>query len=864
MYEFTFFKLYSLLLFTTLVMPGKAEEFKLSDDVIPSSQIISLTLDPASSNFSGKTTLTINIIAPRKNIKLYSKNLLINSAILTNDSSEVTLAVVGTNGYDITTLSSDNSLAKGEYQLSLSFKGKYSDTGQGLFKVTANKDNYLFTQFQSMLARTVFPSFDQPNFKIQFQFQINVPAGEGYLVISNTPQKTRAIHDGWDRFTFEPTQPIYTDVLAFAVGKFDVIDIPNMPVPSKLYVVKSKLPKTAYAIKNIGVIFKEVKAFFSLEYPYKKLDMVAVPHYANAAMEHVGLVYFKEYFILLDETSSIGQQKYTLKLIAHEIAHMWFGNLVTMQWWNDLWLNESFAEWLAHKTVIATFPELSAELDLPQTSSLSDDNVNTQLAIRRTVKSKSDADSMGDIAYSKGNAILNMVEQYVGEAVFREAVIAYLLAYQHKNATLQDFVKHIETASEKQLAGFFSAFLEQPGFPLLSLQVKGDRLLISQQPFGVNARDQDKKSLMWQVPLIIKFIMDDRVITQHVFLDKQTMELAMPKGVKAIFPDAKAIGYYRYLLPDKDELFIQTNISLLDDNEKLAWLDNNEHLTKIDERAYADVLALKLALLSDVLLNKKVASDIIRDINFSYTDFIPEAISEKYSHYITTHLAVRLTTVNWSENTDNTAEENSLKASLLTLAGSRLGDIKAIKFAVENYQDILSEQSSLDSSMSKAVLAVIAANYAADEYALFEKAYLTTTDTNLKSRLLNAMGSFPSPTIVTHYYDFLLSGEVPTDEIAYRFQYPAFNPVLRHHAMDYIAVNKDKILAHINQQQWFPYTFYTSCEEDIRERVTQVFSTWVKDVPGLKEKLNTVDETIKQCIHSRAKIAYSCKSCCQK
>ncbi|WP_170246417.1 M1 family metallopeptidase [Colwellia hornerae] len=858
---------FSVLLFSTNAISVSTENFKLSNDIVPLSQIVELKLNPELDGYSGTTTIEINITKATQNIKLYSKNLLISSAIIKNknNKNKTTLLTVGsTSQYDIISLPTKNTLPKGIYQLSLSFDGKYSDTGNGLFKVTEKNNNYLFTQFQAMLARSVFPSFDQPNFKIPFQLKVNVP--KGYLVVSNTPQIQLISHNDWHTFVFEPTAPIYTDVLAFSVGKFDSVDIPEMKIPSKLYVVKGKLPQTTYAIKHIGKIFKEVESFFTIEYPYKKLDMVAVPNYSNAAMEHVGLIYFKEDFILLDDTPSIRQQKYSLKLIAHEIAHMWFGNLVTMQWWNDLWLNESFAEWLAHKVVIQIFPELSAELDLPQIRSLSDDNVNNQLPVRRTVKSKADVDSLGGLVYGKGNAILNMVEHYVGEDIFRQAVISYVLEYRNKNASLQDFVKHIEITSKKDLEGFFSSFLEQAGFPLLSLQRNNDKLLISQSPFKTNNQvltqrieqknhNKNKKpqDMSWQVPLMIKFLTDDNIITRSVFLNKESIELTIPKGVKAIFPDANAVGYYRYILPDEDEKFIKNNITRLNDAEKLAWLNNNEHLTKIAKRAYADVLSVKLALLSDLSLNKKIATDIIRDIDYSYTDFIPEAISEEYSRYITRHLSVIFKTVKWNSSKKETIADKALKASLLALAGGRLADKGAIKFAKANYQDVLSEQSSLDSSMSNAVLKVVAANSNEDVYQLFELAYLRTTNSNLKSDILTSMGYFTSLDIVTRYYNFLVSGKVPTDEIGYRFQYPSFNPALRHHVIDYIAVNKDKILKHINQKQWFPYNFYTSCEEDIRIKVNQTFSTWIKDIPGLKEKLNTVDETIKQCIRSRTK-----------
>lgn len=843
------------------VMSAPTEEFKLSDDIVPSFQLIELTLDPELAQYSGTTTIEINITKATKVIKLYSKGLLISSVMVESKSrlhSPMKLAVVGTNEFDITSFSAKNTLPKGKYKLSLSYQGKYTDNGSGLFKVTENNENYLFTQFQAMLARTVFPSFDQPNFKISFQFKISVP--KGFMAISNTPQKQLTSHNRLNTFVFEPTAPIYTDVLAFSVGKFDSIDIPHMPVPSKLYVLKGKLPQTSFAIKHMSKIFKEVESFFSIKYPYKKLDMIAVPNYSNAAMEHVGLIYYKEDFILLDDTPSIREQKYSLKLFAHEIAHMWFGNLVTMHWWNDLWLNESFAEWLARKVVINAFPSLSAELDLPQIRSLFDDNVDNQQPIRRTVKSKIDADSMGDIAYNKGNAILNMIEYYVGEDKFRQAVIAYLLEYKNSNATLQDFVKHIEEVSNKDLAGFFSSFLEQPGFPLLTLKRNEGKLLITQHPFGAKHENNRNDKMLWHVPLMIKFLSESGVITQSVFLKNKTLELTIPHGVKAIFPDANAVGYYRYLLADEDENYIKRNITQLDDNEKLAWLNNNEHLAKIGKHAYADVLSTKLALLSDISLNKKIATDIIRDIDHSYTDFIPENIVNEYSRYIAKHLKPRLTTLKWHlipERSNNITRKTSmadkaLMASLFRLAGSRLRDKSAIEFAKENYLDILSEKSLLDSSLSSEILNVVASNFGEDEYKLFESAYEKTTNSRLKSDIISSMGYFASPKIVTRYYDFLLSGKVPTDEIGYRFQYPSFNPALRHYVIDYIENNKDEILKHINEKQWFPYNFITSCEEDIRVRVNEVFSTWINEIPGLKEKLNTVDETIKQCISSRA------------
>ncbi|NQZ10606.1 MAG: M1 family metallopeptidase [Algicola sp.] len=834
-------------MFCFLSQSVAANEFQLSDEIRPTHQFIKLTLDPSAETFTGSTRLLLDISKQTNTIKLHIKDLSIQSITLKGTDRSYRLSLAGINSYDIASLTAKQTINVGKYLLSIDFEGKYTDTGLGLFKVVEDKQHYLFTQFQPMLARTVFPAFDQPDFKIPFQFEITVPTG--YQVLGNTIS-TKTSKPQWDTFSFVDTKPLYTDVLALGVGKFDSVDIPDMPVPAKLYVAKGKLPQSRFILKHSAKLFAQVASFFNIKYPYDKLDFVIVPHYAGAAMENAGLMFFKEDFMLFSQPPSVAEQRFTLTLIAHEIAHMWFGNLVTMKWWNDLWLNESFAQWLANKIVVTQMPKLSAELNLPQLDSLSDDNVETQSPIRGAVKSRAEVDASGQMVYSKGNAILNMVEAYVGAETFRSAIIKYVGANQNGNATFADFIHAIEKASGKPLQSIFSSFLDQPGFPLLNLKISEGKLLLSQQPFGASSKE--KQQQVWQVPLKLKVFSDKGVSTHSVLLKNQQMTVSLPAGAKAVFPDAGAFGYYRYDVAPKEAAIINQQIHLLADNEKLAWLENNQHLTKINKRVYADVLSLKLAMLADLSLHHKIANDIVRDLAFAFTDFIPADLAKDYGRYLGGKLANRLESISWDVEDKSTAFSQPLQANLLILVGAKLGDIKAINFAKSQYRDVLAGSSMLAPTMKAAVLEVVATHGATNEFTEYEKAYLGSNNANLKSDIVTKIGYFTQPSLVTRYYEFLLSGAVPSGGIAYRFQYPSFNPQLRSHVLDYIENNKAKILAKISQQQWFPYTFYTTCEADIGARVKAIFAKWTDAVPGLQEKLNAIDGMIQQCILTRA------------
>jgi alanyl aminopeptidase len=828
----------------------QADDFKLTDEVVPTYQAIKLTVDPNSDGFSGSTTINIDVKQPTRAITLYAKGLLITAVSLQQGSVSQSLLPGKPNGYDMVALNAQKLIPVGKYLLLMDFFGQYSSSGTGLYKVRENNHNSLFSQFQPMQARSVFPSFDQPNFKIPFQFTVKVP--KQYEVLSNTHEQkdSEDLNDNilWRTVNFAPTLPIYTDVLALAVGQFDVLEVPGLPMPAKLYVSKGKKAQGQYFIDHTATIFNEVAGFFGQKYPYQKLDFIAVPQYGGAGMENVGLIFYKEAMVLFAGEPSAKEQKKANVLIAHEIAHMWFGNSVTMRWWNDLWLNESFAQWLANKVVIKSFPGLSAELDLPQLDSLGDDQTDTAQPLRRAVTIAADVDAIGQMVYSKGTAILNMVEQYVGEAQFARAVVAYINQYSHGNATAEDFVRHIKQSSTdkgKQLDGILASFLNQPGFPLISLKQQNDQLVIRQQPFGAIAKD--KQQLLWQVPLNLKVFTDNAVSSQRILLEKRQQTIKLPANTVAVFPDAGAIGYYRYDLPLAFEKVIQQRLTALLDHEKLAWLENNQHLSKVNKRAFVEVFLVQLTLLADASLNPKIASDILRTLNFSYAEFVPAQYWSAYSQLIKTTLAVQLATIGWAES----HREPRFKAQLLALAGSKLADKRAIAFAKQHYLAVLQDNSQFGSELSKAILEVVASTSGATEFSRFKQAYLELQNQQLKGQILTAMGHFEARTLITRYYDFLLSGRVPADDIGYRFQYPLFNPALRHHVADYIGLNKQKILSKITQQQWFVYNFYTSCEEDIRVKVMKIFTGWQDKVPGLTDKMATINNQIKQCIITR-------------
>lgn len=834
-----------LLLFNTHVL---AQQYRLSHDIQPHSQTIYLELDPATKEFTGSTELQIAVTNNTNHIALYSQGLQLSDIALSSGQITIPLTSLAANEFDIIKLKAEQALDVGEYTLSIKFSGKYREDGNGLFKVSQNEHHYLYTQFQPMLARTVFPGFDQPDFKLSFTFKVKVP--EKYQVVSNQSVAKEEVDNGQRLVSFKPTQALYTDTLALAVGEFDVIDIPNMPLPAKLYVNQGMLPQARYYLPHIAKLFKQVQGFFETPYPYGKLDFLIAPEINTVAMENAGLIMFRAEDFLTINPPGTNKKAFILETIAHEIAHMWFGNLVTMAWWDDYWLNESFAEWLAYNVMQQIEPTLYPWLDIPS-AYLADDTPNSK-ALKRQIKSFEDVESYGDIVYLKGPALLQMLAQYIGEDEFKLGLNRFISKYAAANATLADLLRELDLSGDKHSAPMLESFLQRGGFPLLNFTLQDKTLTVSQSPFAQSPPTQ--ASQLWTVPVGIKLIDTEGNIlaTLQILLNNKEQSFTVPAGTAAIFPNLDGIGYFLYKLPDASINIINNHIDKLAHMEKASWLQNIELLAAKGLYSYPQMLQTKTTLLANPQLNQQLTSQLLRNLDFSYAEVIPVALHDEYSHYLNGILQKRFGSHYLLSDAPELNRHSSYDAALLQLTGTRLALPHAIAFANINVKAVLNGTSDFDINMQAAILNVVAEQGDIKEYKAYQKAYVNSQDDSFKAKLLNAMGYFPSSDIVSQYYEFLLSDKVPIEQFDFRFQFPAYRPQLRAFVANYIRDNSERILAKMpaSKVQWFPYVFMSACSAELETAVTEIFSTWPQS-NNLQEKLQVVVSNIQDCQRTR-------------
>lgn len=554
----------------------------------PSMQVLSqamrLSLDPEADGYRGDTTLQLELTEAMDALALHWVDLDVSGitlqqwetsadgdprALLSQDQRQLTIS---DSDYDMHWLSDGGPIAPGRYQLTLSFTGRYSTDALGLYKAKSDGESYLFTQYEMTLARRALPLVDEPNSKIPWTVTISAP--ERFKVATNTPMVTTQKEDnGWITHTFAPTPPMPSYLLALAVGDFDVTPIPGLDVPGYIYSPKGTAQATGFAARQTGSILAALEAYFGSKYPYQKLDFVAVPDFTFGAMENAGLVTYRTELLLRGDDPEPSAALSTVNVIAHELAHMWYGNLVTMAWWDDLWLNEAFASWMANKVTVDLYPQYQAELSLPQAGAFPVDALGATRPIRKEVKTDEDVlDGLG-LNYSKGHAILNMLEQSIGEAQFRAAIRDYMGAYQWRNARAKDLWDALSRHAKFSVDEVAATFLNQPGFPLISIRADGAVSQSRYENLGAGLTPQ-----LWEVPLAVKAKTAAGIQEIQLTLDGATGSLPAVADAEWIMPGSNGNGYYVWRIADTQYAALLADINRLSDREKAALLVNGSQL----------------------------------------------------------------------------------------------------------------------------------------------------------------------------------------------------------------------------------------------------------------------------------------------
>ena len=564
-----------------------APKVQLPKGVTPLAYRLDLEVFPERDAFAGRAQITVRFDAAIDTFFLHGRGLDVESIALRAGSATIaaTYRQATPDGFARVTLA--RAIEPQTAELDIRYRARFSRLLEGLFHVQTGGEWYAFTQFEPIDARGAFPCFDEPRFKTPFMLSIVAP--QGLTVAGNSPiAKTDSLPDGTQRVSFEPTPPLPTYLLAFVVGPLDVADGGKLDgasaVPLRGLATKGRGPEFRYALANTGDFVALLEDYFGRPYPFKKLDLVAVPGLPGA-MENPGLITSAEYVVLFGEHPPLPQQRAFANVTAHELAHQWFGDSVTMAWWDDLWLNEAFADFMSAKVVQTWRPSYHADEGLVQSalSAMGADNLANVRRIREPIENFNDINNAFDgITYKKGAGVLNMVEGFVGENAFRDGVRAYLGAHAGGSADMSDLVGTLVEASGRgELVGVMRTFAELPGTPLVDVALRCGNgpatVTLTQQrylPVGSTANAQQQ----WDVPVCMRFGVVDGVREQCTVLTQQSADVVLD-GVDGcptwLLPNRGGRGYYRWRLDEtRLDRLISVMYSALTPSERLALADS--------------------------------------------------------------------------------------------------------------------------------------------------------------------------------------------------------------------------------------------------------------------------------------------------
>ena len=575
-------------------VPASRDDGRLPPGVRPTRYHLELTVDPRDKSFFGRVRIGVEIETPTRAVVLHAKGPKILTAAVSSARGKqwakpsLRMAAHGKAEPEELVLELEHEVPAGRAEIDLQYEAPFGPNLSGLYRVDEGGKAFAFTQFEPNDARRAFPCFDEPGFKVPFQVSITVP--EGMLAVANTPELRRreTPASGLTSYEFVASEPLPAYLVAFAVGPFEVRQGARDPVPIRLITLPGKSHMGQLALDAARDQLAILADYFGTPYPYAKLDLVAVPEFGAGAMENAGLVTFREERVLHDPAAvSLEAQRELWGIMAHELAHQWFGDLVTMKWWDDLWLNEGFATWMGAKVVERVKPGFLTDLERVSDKQwvMGMDMLASARRIRQPVRGSSEAlEAFDGITYVKGASTLSMIESWLGEGAFRDGVRSYLAKHRFGNAESRDLFEALAGASGKDVARVMSSFVDQSGVPLVEASARCDagkvRVTLAQREYRPLGRPAGERKT-WKIPVCVRLDgagKDERACT---LLDQAASELLVPVTAcpAAIHPNADERGYYRYLMP-KAALVALAKRPRLTLREKVGLLGNAWALVK--------------------------------------------------------------------------------------------------------------------------------------------------------------------------------------------------------------------------------------------------------------------------------------------
>lgn len=742
------------------------DPYRLPRHVVPRRYEVHLDPNLRTSGFTGRVVIECVVEAPTRLVVLNAKDLEIGAVFV--DGAPAIHTIDATD--DRLIISTTDTVSVGPTMIDITFSGVLNDKLRGFYRSTYRDDDGVeqviaASQMQSTDCRRAFPCFDEPDFKAVFA--VTLACDPDHLAISNGPEVERTTFtdsEGHERslVRFADTMPMSTYLVAFVVGRLETTSVVDVGgVPLRLVHVPGKSHLTAFGLDVGARSLQWFVDYYGIPYPDAKIDMVALPDFAAGAMENVGCITYRESLLLVDPaTSTQSEQQLVADVVSHELAHMWFGDLVTMKWWNGIWLNEAFATFMEVAACAAYRPDWDrwTTFSLDRTAAFDTDSLASTRPIEFEVRSPDDCEGMFDVlTYEKGGSILRMLEQYLGESRFRDGIRHYLRTHSYGNTETSDLWDAIEATVEADGGGepvraLMDSWIWQPGYPLIGARVEGGQLVLRQRRFSFDASNDEEGN--WLVPVHVRV---NGSTTKHLMTSEE-LRVPLSDPTASVVVNAEGHGFYR--VDYSPELLARLS------HDVVAGMNTVERYNLVDD-AWNAVVAGRLSaidyltLISDFTDERELAVWQAISIGLrGLTRVVPESHQEKLQARVRTLVSDAVLDIGWDPRPNEDDLRSKLRGLLVTLLAVNGGDDDARVRCRSIFDRSVVDSSDVHPELAAAATAVVASTGDAVDYGRFRDLFRSAATPQEQLRYLYALADFDDANLILETCRFALSGEV--------------------------------------------------------------------------------------------------------
>ncbi|MDY7227835.1 M1 family metallopeptidase [Hyalangium rubrum] len=742
------------------------KNFRLSRDVLPRRYVSTVTLNMDERTFSGSQTIELEVASPTNEIILHGISLQLSKVAFRAGSQQRTpVSIQPMAQSETVVLRFDAPLPTGAAALDVEWTGLFTTGLRGLYlagKVAA-------TQFEAADARRLFPCFDEPAFKARWAITVRVPTQPGLVALGNGAIVSDTTEGNLRTVKFQEMDVLSSYLIALVVGP--LVGTPEEQVngvPVRTWALPEKAHLTRFGQDAALAALPRLQEYFGLPYAYGKVDQVGIPDFEAGAMENAGLITYREVALLLDPaTAPLSVQKRVAEVVTHELAHQWFGNWVTMVWWDDLWLNEAFATWMAYKIVDSWRPDWRVWLDFDagKAAALHLDALKSTHPIRGEVRNAGEAGESFDlITYEKGGAVLRMIEGFLGEGPFREGIRQYMRTHARGNAVADDLWGALGAASKQPVVELANAWIGQSGYPVLAVKQEGRQVTLSQRRFysepGVTSGER------WPVPVVLRFEDGDGVREQRFLLreERATVLLEGSGEVRWLCANAGSTGFYRVAYEGTALEKLASNLKALAPSERIALLADRWALMRAGQASAAEFLDLASRFGGEE--DDAVLEELVGRLGYVELRLVEGEHQERFRRWVEKLLAPGLTKLGW----DSAAGENDRvklrRAALVRAVGSLARSGQTVAEARPRVMKVLGgDKAALEPNLLDSAVYMAAR---AGDSALFDlllEKMKTDPDPATQRRYLTALASFEDPALTKRGQELFFTDAVKMQDV---------------------------------------------------------------------------------------------------